>query len=75
MVLRKKGLLGWVAVPNIIMFQYVLPIVAPLIDLIFLLGVVDYCVNQHSYHQEGNVSLLVKMAIGCIVFMLVDFIA
>ena len=75
MVFRQKGLLGWVALPNIIMFQYVLPIVAPLIDLIFLLGVVDYCVNQHSYHQEGHISPLVKMAIGCIVFMLVDFIA
>jgi cellulose synthase/poly-beta-1,6-N-acetylglucosamine synthase-like glycosyltransferase/spore germination protein YaaH/peptidoglycan/xylan/chitin deacetylase (PgdA/CDA1 family) len=31
------GTLGWVAVPNIFLFQIVLPLVSPLIDLLFLM--------------------------------------
>ena len=33
----RYGTLGWVAIPNIFMFQILLPLVSPLIDLLFLL--------------------------------------
>jgi cellulose synthase/poly-beta-1,6-N-acetylglucosamine synthase-like glycosyltransferase len=39
---KRRGLLGWVALPNIVIFQFVLPIVSPFVDLIFLLGTLDY---------------------------------
>ena len=34
----RYGTLGWIAVPNILLFQIVLPLVSPLIDLLFLLS-------------------------------------
>jgi peptidoglycan-N-acetylglucosamine deacetylase len=33
----KYGTLGWIAIPNIFLFQIILPLVSPLIDLLFLL--------------------------------------
>jgi len=37
---RKFGTLGWVALPNIFVFQLVLPLISPLIDLMFFGSVV-----------------------------------
>ncbi len=34
----RYGTLGWIAIPNIFLFQIVLPLVSPLIDLLFLLS-------------------------------------
>jgi peptidoglycan-N-acetylglucosamine deacetylase len=33
---RKYGTLGWIALPNIFVFQLVLPLISPIIDLLFL---------------------------------------
>ncbi len=72
---KRKGLLGWVALPNIVIFQFALPIVAPFMDLIFLAGVVDCYVSQHShFHPEGH-GALEKLVIGFSIFLLVDFAA
>jgi cellulose synthase/poly-beta-1,6-N-acetylglucosamine synthase-like glycosyltransferase/peptidoglycan/xylan/chitin deacetylase (PgdA/CDA1 family)/spore germination protein YaaH len=75
-VFKQRGLLGWVALPNIVIFQFVLPVIAPFVDLILLLGVVDYYVNQHSYFRSpDHSSALLKLVVGCVVFLTVDFVA
>ena len=33
------GTLGWIAIPNIVLFQILLPLVSPVIDLLFLLSI------------------------------------
>ncbi|MDE3110505.1 MAG: glycosyltransferase family 2 protein, partial [Acidobacteriota bacterium] len=35
----RYGTLGWIAVPNIVMFQILLPLISPVIDLLFLLSI------------------------------------
>jgi cellulose synthase/poly-beta-1,6-N-acetylglucosamine synthase-like glycosyltransferase/peptidoglycan/xylan/chitin deacetylase (PgdA/CDA1 family)/spore germination protein YaaH len=35
----RYGTLGWVAIPNIVLFQIVLPMLSPLIDFLFLLSI------------------------------------
>jgi peptidoglycan-N-acetylglucosamine deacetylase len=42
----RYGTLGWIAVPNIFMFQIVLPLVSPIIDLLFLLTLVLWGLGQ-----------------------------
>ena len=42
----KYGMLGWVALPNIFVFQIVLPLVSPLIDLLFLGSIVLWGLAQ-----------------------------
>jgi cellulose synthase/poly-beta-1,6-N-acetylglucosamine synthase-like glycosyltransferase/peptidoglycan/xylan/chitin deacetylase (PgdA/CDA1 family)/spore germination protein YaaH len=34
----RYGTLGWVAIPNIVLFQILLPLISPVIDLLFLLS-------------------------------------
>ena len=68
--------MGWVALPNIVMFHFLLPLVSPLIDLVFLLGVVDYLISQNSpLHTAGHYSPLLKLSVAFIIFLLVDFTA
>jgi cellulose synthase/poly-beta-1,6-N-acetylglucosamine synthase-like glycosyltransferase/spore germination protein YaaH/peptidoglycan/xylan/chitin deacetylase (PgdA/CDA1 family) len=42
----KYGTLGWVAIPNIFLFQIVLPMVSPVIDVMFLLSLVLWGLGQ-----------------------------
>ncbi len=42
----RYGTLGWVAVPNIFLFQIILPLVSPLIDLLFVLTLVLWALAQ-----------------------------
>jgi cellulose synthase/poly-beta-1,6-N-acetylglucosamine synthase-like glycosyltransferase/peptidoglycan/xylan/chitin deacetylase (PgdA/CDA1 family)/spore germination protein YaaH len=36
---RRYGTLGWIAIPNIFLFQILLPLVSPVIDLLFLTSI------------------------------------
>ena len=47
----RKGALGWVALPNIVIFQILLPLVSPFIDLMFVVGALDYLGHKH-FHPE-----------------------
>src|SRR5438270_1722171 len=51
---KRKGLLGWVALPNIAVFQILLPVVSPLIDLMFLAGVIWYFIDKHNHPLTNN---------------------
>ena len=42
----RYGTLGWVAVPNIFLFQVILPLVSPLIDLLFVLSLALWALAQ-----------------------------
>jgi peptidoglycan-N-acetylglucosamine deacetylase len=42
----KYGTLGWVAIPNIFLFQIILPLVSPVIDLLFLLSLLLWGLAQ-----------------------------
>src|SRR6266496_3571049 len=47
-----KGAFGLVALPNIIIFQILLPLVSPFIDLMFAFGALSYAVNKY-FHPES----------------------
>ncbi len=42
----RYGTLGWIAVPNIFLFQIILPLISPVIDLLFLLTLVLWGLAQ-----------------------------
>ncbi len=46
--LKQKGALGWVAMPNMVIFQILLPLVSPFIDIMFVVGAVMYFVDKSS---------------------------
>ena len=44
-VFARKGALGFVALPNIVIFQILLPLVSPLIDIMFAFGAIWYFIQ------------------------------
>ena len=46
-VFARKGVLGFVALPNILIFQILLPLVSPLIDILFVVGAIWYFIQKH----------------------------
>ena len=48
-VFARKGALGFVALPNILIFQILLPLVSPFIDVMFVVGVIWYFLQKHFH--------------------------
>jgi cellulose synthase/poly-beta-1,6-N-acetylglucosamine synthase-like glycosyltransferase/peptidoglycan/xylan/chitin deacetylase (PgdA/CDA1 family) len=73
--LWKKGALGWVALPNVIIFQILLPLVSPFIDIMFVVGAISYFVNRYFHPESANPADFRKLIIYFALFMIIDFIA
>ena len=73
--LRQRGALGWVALPNVIIFQILLPLVSPFIDIMFVVGAISYFVNRHYHPESANPADFRKLIIYFALFMVIDFIA
>jgi cellulose synthase/poly-beta-1,6-N-acetylglucosamine synthase-like glycosyltransferase len=71
----RKGTLGWVALPNIVIFQILLPLVSPFIDLMFAFGVVSYALDKYFHPVTANPASLQKLVAFFVAFMVIDFIA
>ncbi len=52
-VFAREGALGWVALPNICIFQILLPLVSPLIDIMFAVGTIWYFLQKH-FHPDST---------------------
>jgi cellulose synthase/poly-beta-1,6-N-acetylglucosamine synthase-like glycosyltransferase/peptidoglycan/xylan/chitin deacetylase (PgdA/CDA1 family) len=74
-VVRRRGVLGWIALPNIVIFQILLPLVSPFIDFMFVLGVATYLVQRHYHPETADPASLEKLAAYFAVFLLIDFVA
>src|SRR2546426_4168828 len=71
----RKGVLGWVALPNIFIFQILLPLVSPFIDLMFSVGAVWYFI-QKSFHPEStDPASFHRLVLFFSAFLVIDFLA
>ena len=71
----RYGTLGWVAIPNIFLFQIVLPLVSPLIDLLFLLSIALWGLAQlriARLPQLWTLQDVERSLIFFAVFMMID---
>ena len=71
--IRNKAM-GLFALPNILIFQMLLPLVSPFIDIMFLAGVVNYFVNRHYHPEAASVASFEKLVVYFVGFLLIDFI-
>ncbi len=74
---RRYGTLGWIALPNVFLFQLLLPLVSPVIDLLFLGSLVLWGLAQlrvarlpQLWTEEDVVRSLIFFA----AFMLIDLL-
>ncbi|MFZ0519673.1 MAG: glycosyltransferase [Candidatus Acidiferrales bacterium] len=71
----RYGTLGWVAIPNIFLFQIVLPLVSPLIDLLFVLSIALWGLGQlriARLPQLWTLQDVERSLIFFAVFMMID---
>jgi peptidoglycan-N-acetylglucosamine deacetylase len=67
--------MGLFALPNILIFQILLPLVSPLIDLMFVAGVIHYFIDKHFHPETTNTADFYKLLIFFLTFLLIDFAA
>ncbi|MGI9103146.1 MAG: glycosyltransferase [Terriglobales bacterium] len=72
---RRKGVLGWVALPNIVVFQILLPLVSPFIDFMFAFGALTYLVNRFFHPATADPASFEKLVAFFLAFMIIDFLA
>jgi cellulose synthase/poly-beta-1,6-N-acetylglucosamine synthase-like glycosyltransferase len=70
---RNKAM-GLFALPNILIFQMLLPLVSPFIDLMFLAGLVHYLVDRHYHPEAASAASLEKLLAYFGAFLLIDFV-
>ncbi len=74
-VFARKGVLGFVALPNILIFQILLPLVSPFIDLMFVVGVIWYFVQKYFHPESNDPASFQRLLIFFVAFLVIDFIA
>ncbi len=72
---KKGGALGWAALPNVIIFQVLLPLVSPFIDIMFVIGAITYFVNKYFHPESTNPADFQRLVTYFALFMIIDFIA
>ena len=73
-VFARKGVLGWIALPNIVVFQILLPLVSPFIDIMFTVGAVSYFVQKHYHPESTDPASFQRLVIFFAAFLVIDFI-
>ncbi len=71
----RKGALGWIALPNIWIFQILLPIVSPLIDLMFAVGTIWYFLQKYFHPESTDPASFQRLVVFFFAFLVIDFIA
>ena len=61
--IRKHLAMGLFALPNILIFQILLPLVSPLIDLMFVAGVIHYFIDKHFHPESASADSFHKLLI------------
>jgi cellulose synthase/poly-beta-1,6-N-acetylglucosamine synthase-like glycosyltransferase len=73
-VFARKGALGWVALPNIVIFQILLPLVSPFIDIMFSVGTLWYFVQKWFHPESTDPASFHRLVVFFAVFLIIDFI-
>ncbi len=72
----RGGGLGWFALPNIVIFQIMLPLVSPFIDIMFVVGTLKYLLWDKYFHPDtADPASFQQLVVFFAVFLVIDFIA
>jgi cellulose synthase/poly-beta-1,6-N-acetylglucosamine synthase-like glycosyltransferase/peptidoglycan/xylan/chitin deacetylase (PgdA/CDA1 family)/spore germination protein YaaH len=73
--ITKHLAMGLFALPNILIFQILLPLVSPLIDVMFFAGIIHYFVDKHFHPETTSADSLFKLLAFFAAFLIIDFAA
>ena len=72
--IAKHRAMGLFALPNILIFQIILPLVSPLIDLMFFCGVIRYAIDKHFHPETASTDSFYKLLGFFAAFLVIDFV-
>ncbi len=72
--IRNRRAMGLFALPNTLIFQILLPLVSPLIDLMFVAGVFQYLYARHYHPETASAQSFEKLLAFFLAFLIIDFI-
>jgi cellulose synthase/poly-beta-1,6-N-acetylglucosamine synthase-like glycosyltransferase len=70
---RNKAM-GYFALPNILIFQMLLPLLSPFIDFMFLAGIIHYFIDRHFHPEAASAANFEKLIFYFLGFLVIDFI-
>ena len=70
---RNKAM-GFFALPNILIFQLLMPLVSPMIDLMFVAGLVHYLLDRHFHPEAASAATFDKLLVYFLAFLVIDFL-
>ncbi|WP_446741635.1 glycosyltransferase [Silvibacterium acidisoli] len=71
---RTNRAMGLFALPNILIFQLMLPLVSPFIDLMFVAGVIHYFVDRYFHPEAASAASFEKLLTYFLTFLIIDFV-
>jgi peptidoglycan-N-acetylglucosamine deacetylase len=66
--------MGFFALPNILIFQMILPLVSPFIDLMFVAGLVNYALDRYYHPEAASAANIEKLIAYFFTFLVIDFV-
>ena len=73
--ISRRRAMGLFALPNILIFQILLPLVSPLIDFMFVAGVIHYLLDRHFHPETASTASFYKLLTFFLAFLIIDFAA
>jgi cellulose synthase/poly-beta-1,6-N-acetylglucosamine synthase-like glycosyltransferase len=71
----KNKAMGLFALPNIFIFQIVLPLLSPFIDLMFVAGTAHYLIDRYFHPEAASSANFDKLLVYFLTFLVIDFLA
>jgi cellulose synthase/poly-beta-1,6-N-acetylglucosamine synthase-like glycosyltransferase len=72
--IRNNRAMGLFALPNILIFQILLPLVSPFIDIMFLFGLASYLWQKYFHPEAASASNFEKLVVYFVTFLVIDFV-
>jgi peptidoglycan-N-acetylglucosamine deacetylase len=70
----RRQAMGLFALPNILVFQMLLPLVSPFIDLMFVAGALHYLLDLHFHPEAASSQSFDKLCVFFLAFLVIDFV-
>ncbi len=71
---RTNRAMGLFALPNILIFQILLPLVSPFIDIMFLAGLGSYLWQRYFHPEAASAANFEKLLTYFVTFLVIDFV-
>jgi peptidoglycan-N-acetylglucosamine deacetylase len=72
---RRYGSLGFIALPNVVVFQLLFPLIAPLMDLLVVLSVGLYQLQRYYHGNSYSTSNVIRLAGYYLMFLAIDYLS